>query len=190
MPVSVDYKKAFDSVKPTKVWEALENQGLEKPFVDVLRERYTDCSTVFRPFCRNVVVAVGMGVRQGGPISPNLFTACLESVIRRCDWSGLEINIDGVRLSHLRFADDIVLITGSPEHASEMLNLLDEKGSSCGLVINTSNTKVMRNPFPTSVPVLLKGSPIDDVEEYIYLGSQLNIENDFSGKLMRRRKAG
>ncbi|PIO76926.1 hypothetical protein TELCIR_00976 [Teladorsagia circumcincta] len=71
-----------------------------------------------------------------------------------------------------------------------MLNLLDEKVSPCGLVINTSKTKVMRNPFSPSVPVLLRGSPIDDVEEYIYLGSQLNMENGLSGELMRRRKAG
>ncbi|PIO59055.1 hypothetical protein TELCIR_19494, partial [Teladorsagia circumcincta] len=63
-----------------------------------------------------------------------------------------------------------------------MLNLLDEKGSPCGLVINTSKTKVMRNPFSTSVPVLLKGNPIDDVEEYTYLGSQLNMNNDLSGE--------
>ncbi|PIO75059.1 hypothetical protein TELCIR_02917 [Teladorsagia circumcincta] len=71
-----------------------------------------------------------------------------------------------------------------------MLNLLDEKGSPCGVVINTPKTKVMRNPFSTSAPVLLIGSPIDDVEEYTYLGSQLNMKNDLSGELMRRRKAG
>ncbi|PIO54963.1 hypothetical protein TELCIR_23661, partial [Teladorsagia circumcincta] len=64
-----------------------------------------------------------------------------------------------------------------------MLNLLDEKGGPCGFVMNTSKTKVMRNPFSTGVPVLLtiRGSPIDDVEEYIYLGSQLNMKKDLSG---------
>ncbi|PIO77337.1 hypothetical protein TELCIR_00574 [Teladorsagia circumcincta] len=154
---SIFWKDAVVSTKmePTKIWEALEDQGVEKSYVDVLRECYTDCSTVFSPFYRDVVVAVEKGVRQGDPISPNLFTACLESVIRRCNWSGLGINIDGVRLNQLRFADDTVLITESPEHASEMLNFLDEEGSPCGRVINTSRTKAMRNPFSTSVPVLL-----------------------------------
>ncbi|PIO68392.1 hypothetical protein TELCIR_09824, partial [Teladorsagia circumcincta] len=64
-----------------------------------------------------------------------------------CDWSKYGVNIDGVRLNHLPFADDIVLITGSPEHTSEMLHRLDEKESHYGLVINTSETKVMRYPF-------------------------------------------
>ncbi|PIO75936.1 hypothetical protein TELCIR_02003 [Teladorsagia circumcincta] len=99
------------------------------------------------------------------------------------------INIDGVHLNHLRFAVDTVLITESPKDATEMLNLLGEKGSPCDFVINTSITKAMRTPFPTNVPVLLKGSLIDDVEECIYLWSQLSMKNDFSGELMRRRKA-
>uniref|UniRef100_A0A7I4YXJ4 Reverse transcriptase domain-containing protein n=1 Tax=Haemonchus contortus TaxID=6289 RepID=A0A7I4YXJ4_HAECO len=116
----IDYKKAFNSVEPLKVWEALEEQGVERIYVDVLRECYSHCTTVFHPFYNDVVVAVWRGVRQGDPKSPNLFPACLEHVIRRCNCD-FGVNIDGVRLNHLRFADDIVLITDSPEHASETL---------------------------------------------------------------------
>ncbi|XGW19116.1 hypothetical protein V3C99_003157 [Haemonchus contortus] len=145
----IDYKKA---VEPVRVWEALEEQGVERIYVDGLRECYSHCTTVFHPFYNDVVVAVQKGVRQGDPISPNLFSACLEHVIRRCNWSNFGVNIDGVRLSHLRFADDIVLITGSPEHASEMLHRLDVEGSHCGLTINTSKTKVMRNQFSGDTP--------------------------------------
>uniref|UniRef100_A0A7I4Z643 Reverse transcriptase domain-containing protein n=1 Tax=Haemonchus contortus TaxID=6289 RepID=A0A7I4Z643_HAECO len=45
----IDYKKAFDPVEPVKVWEALEEQG-ERIYVDVIRECYSDCTTVFHPF--------------------------------------------------------------------------------------------------------------------------------------------
>ncbi|EPB74877.1 hypothetical protein ANCCEY_06027 [Ancylostoma ceylanicum] len=55
------------------------------------------------------------------PVSPNLFSVCLESDIRNCDWSTFGVLIDGERLNYLRFADDIVLITRSPDDASEML---------------------------------------------------------------------
>ncbi|PIO68462.1 hypothetical protein TELCIR_09748, partial [Teladorsagia circumcincta] len=57
-----------------------------------------------------------------------------------------------------------------------MLQRLDEEGSHCGLTINTSKTKVMRDPFSSSAAVLLKGSQIEDVNEYVYLGSQLYEE--------------
>ncbi|VDO43143.1 unnamed protein product [Haemonchus placei] len=119
-----------------------------------------------------------------------MFSACLEHVIRRCNWSNFGVNIDGVRLNHLRFADDIVLITDSPEHASEMLHRLDEEGSQCDLTINTSKTNVMRNQFSGDTPVILKGGGIEDLDEYVYLGSQLNMRNDLNGELARRRKAG
>uniref|UniRef100_A0A7I4XSI2 Reverse transcriptase domain-containing protein n=1 Tax=Haemonchus contortus TaxID=6289 RepID=A0A7I4XSI2_HAECO len=72
------------------------------------------------------------------------------------------------------------------ERASEMLLRLDEEGSHCGLTINTSKTKVMRNQFSGDTRVSLKG----DVDEYVYLDSQLNMRDDLTEELVRRRKAG
>ncbi|PIO65665.1 hypothetical protein TELCIR_12647, partial [Teladorsagia circumcincta] len=94
------------------------------------------------------------------------------------------------RLNHLRFADDIVLITDFPKHASETVHRLNEEGSHYGFIINTSKTKVMRNPFSSSASVILKGSTIEDVNKYVYLGSQLNMKNDMAGELARGREAG
>ncbi|XGW33965.1 hypothetical protein V3C99_018031 [Haemonchus contortus] len=34
----IDHKKAFDSMEPVKVWEALKEQGVERNYVDVQRE--------------------------------------------------------------------------------------------------------------------------------------------------------
>ncbi|EPB66985.1 hypothetical protein ANCCEY_13926 [Ancylostoma ceylanicum] len=118
----IDYKKAFDSVEPARVRKALEEQGVEARYTNVLSECYSRCITEFRPFPNDIEVSVEKGVRRGDPISPNLFSACLASVIRICDWSTFAVVIDGERLNHLRFADDIVLIMRSPDDASEMLD--------------------------------------------------------------------
>ncbi|KAL6738932.1 hypothetical protein Aduo_012428 [Ancylostoma duodenale] len=134
----IDYKKAFDSVEPARVWKALEEQGVEMRYTKLLNECYSGCTTVFRPFLNDIEVSV---VRQGDPVSPNLFAACLESVIRNCDWSTSGVLIDGKRLNHLRFADEIVLITRSPDDASEMLRQLDEEGRKAGLNINTRHVR-------------------------------------------------
>ncbi|CAK1589757.1 unnamed protein product [Parnassius mnemosyne] len=50
------------------------------------------------------------GVRQGDVISPKLFTAALEDVFKLLDWKGYAINVNGEYITHLRFADDIVLM--------------------------------------------------------------------------------
>ncbi|EPB69071.1 hypothetical protein ANCCEY_11840 [Ancylostoma ceylanicum] len=114
----------------------------------------------------------------------------LEPVIRNCDWSTFGVLIDEERLNHLRFADDIVLITRSPVDASEMLRWLDEEGSKAGLTINTTKTKVMRSALSSLQPVLLQGGPLEDVSEYVYLGRLLNMENDIKREIARRGRAG
>ncbi|CAH1642509.1 unnamed protein product [Spodoptera littoralis] len=65
------------------------------------------------------------GVRQGDVISPKLFTNALEDVFKRLNWSGLGININGEYITHLRFADDVVIMAESLEDLNTMLSDLD-----------------------------------------------------------------
>ena len=58
-----------------------------------------------------------------------LFTATLEEVFKKCvfnEASGL--NIDGERLTDLRFADDIVWIDETSDKIQRTLNELSEQG--------------------------------------------------------------
>ncbi|EYB91555.1 hypothetical protein Y032_0204g1871 [Ancylostoma ceylanicum] len=177
-------------MEPAKVWKALEEQGVEARYTKVLSECCSGCTTVFRPFLNDIEASVEKGVRQGDPASPNLFSACLESVIRNCDWSTFGVLINGERLSHLRFADDIVLVTRSPDNASEMLRRLDEEGSKARLTINTTKTEVMRSAFSSQQSALLQGVPLEDGSECVYPGRLINMENDIKPEIARRGRAG
>jgi hypothetical protein len=192
MPVTlvfIDYHKAFDSVEPGAVWQSLRDQGVDYAYIKVLEECYTNCSTNFRPFYTDVNVPISRGVRQGDPISPNLFSACLEGIFQKLDWSSYGISIDGKKLNHLRFADDIVLISHTPQEATTMLNSLLESSKEVGLQINATKTKSMRNSVAGSAPVCINGSPINEASEYVYLGRLLNPKNDLLPELHRRRRA-
>uniref|UniRef100_A0A7I4Z5R5 Reverse transcriptase domain-containing protein n=1 Tax=Haemonchus contortus TaxID=6289 RepID=A0A7I4Z5R5_HAECO len=59
-----------------------------------------------------------------------------------------------------------------------------------GLNINMKKTKCMRNEYSDRNPVYLQGEPLEDVDEYVYLGRLLNMKNDLKSELMRRKKAG
>ncbi len=54
-------------------------------------------------------IRIKRGVRQVDTISPKLFTATLESMVRRLNWENKDVKIDGEFLSNLRFADDITM---------------------------------------------------------------------------------
>ncbi|KAK6761321.1 hypothetical protein RB195_022400 [Necator americanus] len=113
----IDLKKAFDSVETEAVVEASDNQGVPTQHIKVLRELYSNFTTGISPFYKNIVIDVKRGVRQGDTISPKIFTATLENAMRKLEWDAMEVKVDGRQLHHLRFADDIVLITPSISQA-------------------------------------------------------------------------
>uniref|UniRef100_A0A0K0DQD1 Reverse transcriptase domain-containing protein n=1 Tax=Angiostrongylus cantonensis TaxID=6313 RepID=A0A0K0DQD1_ANGCA len=77
-------------------------------------------------FCNDINVDVKRWVRQGGAISPKLFTAPLENVVRTLERDNMKVRIDDQQLYHLRFADDIVSIAPIVSHAERMLSDYDE----------------------------------------------------------------
>ncbi|WKX96152.1 hypothetical protein Q1695_012531 [Nippostrongylus brasiliensis] len=126
----IDLKKAFDSVETVAVIEALGKQGVSTQYVKILSELYKGFTTVITPFYNNVHINVKRGVRQGDTISPKLFNASLENIMRTLEWDDMGVKIDGRQIHHLRFADDIVLITPSITQAERMLADFDHAGRS------------------------------------------------------------
>ncbi|KAG1675950.1 Cytochrome P450 2C29 [Nymphon striatum] len=82
------------------------------------------------------MIRLEKGVRQGDSISPKLFTACLENVFRGLNWTSKGIPINGDRLTNLRFADDVVLLSESPQELQLMVEELRTASSKVGFEIN------------------------------------------------------
>ena len=61
------------------------------------------------------------GVRRGDTLSPVMFTTAVEEVFNKMNIEA-GININGVRLSNLRFADDIILFAESERYAGRSDN--------------------------------------------------------------------
>uniref|UniRef100_A0A8R1IB43 Reverse transcriptase domain-containing protein n=1 Tax=Caenorhabditis japonica TaxID=281687 RepID=A0A8R1IB43_CAEJA len=206
--VFIDFHKAFDSVEPQAIWESLQSKGVQTAYIALLQQCYPNCTTTITPFHKKIKIPITRGVRQGDPISPNLFSACLESVFNKMSWQHLRgdeddendkakllpgIRINSQNLTHLRFADDIVLVASNPKAASLMIQELVEMCGKVGLRMNTNKTKVMRNKFASQRPVNVTlnnvTTCIEEVNEYVYLGRLLNHNNELEPELHRRRRA-
>ncbi|CAG9134349.1 unnamed protein product [Plutella xylostella] len=131
------------------------------------------------------------GVRQGDVISPKLFTNALEDVFKTLDWKGHGICINGEYMSHLRFADDIVIMAESLQELSWMLSGLNAASRRVGLGMNLDKTKVMYNAHIKPEPVAVGEATIEVVKEYVYLGQTIRLGRcNFDKEAARRIQLG
>ncbi|XGW28517.1 hypothetical protein V3C99_008357 [Haemonchus contortus] len=146
------FEKTFDSVETEAVIGALGNQGVPTQCIRMLRELYDSFTSRISPFYKEVIINVKRGVRQGGTISPKLFSAALENIIRHLEWGDLGVKADGRCLHHLRCADDIVLITLSIEQAERMLAEFSSACGKIGLRLNLTKTMFMKMDWYLMLP--------------------------------------
>ncbi|EYC35188.1 hypothetical protein Y032_1123g3637 [Ancylostoma ceylanicum] len=185
----IDLKKAFDTVETEAVLEALGNEGVPTQYIWIFRELYSNFMTRTSPFYDDITIDVRRGVRQGDTASPKLFTATLEDVMRRLEWDNMGVRVDGRLLHHLRFADDIVLITPSISQAERMLADFDDACGKIGLQLNLTKTMLMANGWVPDAPFSLNGNIIFECSSYVYLGREVNMMNDLAPELGRVKRA-
>nr|CDJ89596.1 RNA-directed DNA polymerase (reverse transcriptase) domain containing protein [Haemonchus contortus]CDJ89617.1 RNA-directed DNA polymerase (reverse transcriptase) domain containing protein [Haemonchus contortus] len=188
----IDLKKAFDTVETEAVIEALGNQCSYSIYKDAscaLREHELNFTTKISPFYKEVIINVKRGVRQSDTTLPKLFSAAFENVMRHLEWEDLGVKVDGRYLHHLRFADDIVLITPNIEQAERMLAEFDKACGKIGLRLNLTKTMFMKNGLVPDAPFTLNGKIISERFSCVYLGPEVNMMNDLAPELCRRKRA-
>ncbi|KAK6749438.1 hypothetical protein RB195_001817 [Necator americanus] len=130
------------------------------------------------------------GVRQDGTISPKIFSATLENAMQGLEYDGMGVKVDGRHSHHLRFADEIVLITTSINQAERMLAEFDETCKKIGLRRNLGKTMFMKNGWVSDAPFTLNRTNISEYFSYVYLGREINMMmNDLTSELSRRKRA-
>ena len=75
--VFIDYRKAFDSVKHTKIWEGMKNQEIINKVIRIIKNMYKK---------REAYKWKWIGRKKHwDPLSPNLFNWLLEEIFRKMD---------------------------------------------------------------------------------------------------------
>ena len=111
----IDYQKAFETVWQEGFWSAMRHLGYPDKIVRLLQALYQISTSAVRvddditEWFRTLT-----SVRQGCILSPQLFNILLELVISLAiqDLS-IGINLQGMTINNLQFADDIALLADS-----------------------------------------------------------------------------
>lgn len=86
---------------------------------------------------------VDRGVRRSDTISPKLFITLFENIFKQLDWEERGINGNGEMLNNLRFAVDLVLITGNIDKVEHMLLTLKNPSNRMELKLNYPKTNLV-----------------------------------------------
>ena len=145
--IFVDFRKAFDSVIHTKLFEMLRRLGMAEDLVRIIENLYGNAhGTISWKGHISTPFPTPAGVRQGCSISPSLFNIYTECIMR--EWYErtnhlVSPNADGCASKEQRYADDLVLMALSAADAEEMLKTLGDIADDYGLVIHPDKTDYM-----------------------------------------------
>ena len=98
----------------------------------------------------------------------------------------LGIQLVDVTIPDFDFADDICLLEDDPGKAQELLDLITHFAAKTGLTINVKKTKTMTNV--ENFKLYLDKEHLEQVENFIYLGSTITINNDCTPEIESRIK--
>lgn len=191
----VDFKAAYDSVARSALWRAMEQFGIPHKLIALAKMTLSTVSSKVR--VRNKLseaFTIDQGLRQGDPLAAMLFNIALEMAVRA---SGVDTSNTIYRKSSmlLAYADDIDVVGRTTRQVKETFAALQKGAAGVGLKVNVSKTKYMvaagSGSNTSSGPnIQLGGDNFEVVENFVYLGSQVNSDNNVQEEVRRRLASG
>jgi hypothetical protein len=179
--VSLDLKRAFDTVEHPAIERALQSKGISGNFFNFVRASYEGCNTTItcgkntsRP------LALRRGVKQGDPLSAGLFNLVLDQFIQSLPVDcGIAMNNEYIPL--LAYADDILLLAPSKREARLLLEKANLFFKSQGMSLNVNKcSSLIVETIPRTKKLVARPQPyfaIDDLsirpvttDHFKYLG--------------------
>jgi exonuclease III len=144
--LSIDFRKAFDSVSHEYLWRAMEGFGFGANMINMIKLLYKGAeSAVMNEGISSMYFNLERSCRQGDCLSPYLFIIAIEPLLKLIRDStviqGLQVHGSENRLT--AYADDLTVIVQNREGVDEIKNLLGEFSTISGLEVNMGKSELM-----------------------------------------------
>ena len=156
----VDFSKAFDNVNFWQLFCKLLDCGVRRKAVALIALWYSsqDCVVKWQNTMSEAICIIN-GVRQGGILSPYLFTFYIRDLLKKLVNTRIGCNIGGIFFNVLAYADDMVLLAPSWSGLQHLLHALNCAATDVSMTFNTKKTvcmvfdpsnrdKIIANKFP------------------------------------------
>ena len=139
----LDISKAFDRVNHHALFLKLIDRGAPMNFIFVLHNWYSNsyCSVKWGGAISDSF-QLSAGVRQGGVLSPILFSVFVNEILVKLDSRGCRVL--GLSMGSFMYADDLVLLSSSVTELQDMVNICCEELRTIDLKLNESKSVCIR----------------------------------------------
>ena len=187
----VDFSCAFDTIARNSLFYKLSCIGLSSKIIRVIQGLYNEStSKVWDGNMFSDEFNVNCGVKQGCILSPVLFSLFINDLPNVLP-KGL--NVAGVNVKILLYADDIVLLADSPSDMQCMIDALYSYCTMWSLKVNLSKSKILifrkSARSPRNFEWKFGEDTVEIVNSYTYLGVNLSFNLSFKKHLENKLSA-
>ena len=183
----VDIKAAFDSVDREALWKAMKAKGTPPFLLHVIRDLRSGTTSSICSGRRRRLRSISdhlRGVRQGCILDPALFCCAIDWIMSRCTQDH-GVKVDGTLLTDLDYADVAVLFSDDASTWPNSLQRFDDEANN--MHTSWAKTKVQNIGCGSPpAPVTVVKQPVDSVEKFTYLGSDIDSSGRSAPDMLRR----
>ncbi len=183
----IDFKKAFDSIWHNGLYYKLLQSGVRGKVYDIIKSMYSNNKCAIQIGNKHTdFFTQKRGVRQGCSLSPTLFNIYINELavlLKQSTAPGLTLQDQNIKL--LLYADDLVLLSSTPQGLQQHLDLLDNYCQNWALAVNLKKTNIMvfqnkprcqEHRYRFS----LGSTALEHTMQYTYLGLIITASGNFS----------
>ena len=145
--ISFDFEKAFDRVEWSVLFHIMKHFGFCEEYIDMIQSMFKgiESCTVNCGYASEYI-SISRSLRQGCPISANLFLLIVEvlgqKIRQNVELQGIFIN--NVHKKHAQYVDDLwTLIKATQKNLDTLMQIMDNFNDATGFKINYDKTQVL-----------------------------------------------
>ena len=173
--ILLDASKAFDRVNYTKLFEKLIKKGMCPLTVRLLLNMYTNQKMQVK-WSNHISpkFSISNGVRQGGVLSPLLFSVYVDELLEKLRRNGAGCHIGHMFVGALGYADDIILLCPSVYGLKDMIKICEEYASEHDIIFNGKKSKyLVFGDYKYNPTIKVNNEEVTRCESALHLGNLL-----------------
>jgi len=191
--LALDATKAFDRVNLYKLFKILLRRKVNGLYLRLLFDMYVNqrlCISFSGSKSR--WFSVTNGVKQGGVLSPVLFSVYVDNLLNTLESEGYGCNVGGKYCGIVAYADDIILLSPTQYALQRMISICEEYSADHSIKFNGSKSQLIIFGNDCYPCISVNGEIVKVVNEINYLGHVISRDRsapmvhdaikDFNGK--------